>query len=184
MNNIEPALGRASSGVAHQDQAPDRAAPANEPAAAAQHANLMLLRLYAQLHGIALDSRQAMAEFSDQDQPMDLGAAVKALQVLRFETGVRSGTLGILRKSSLPALTFTKDGQMLLVGEVGPQDVTLQRAGQVSPERLKWLEFERAWSGQWITARLKPPAQVHRGKPHSPGSASDGSGHRSRNTKA
>lgn len=141
MKSVKPAAG------------PQRPATPKTPAQQLLHADILLLKLYARLHGMALDTRQAIAEFSEAGQALTPGKAVQALQQLGFDTKVESGTLANLRKAALPILSFTKKGELILIGQVEDSTLTLQYPGADHPVRVSAAEFESLWAGHWVHAR-------------------------------
>jgi subfamily B ATP-binding cassette protein HlyB/CyaB len=115
-----------------------------------------LLRVFVQLHGLTVSSHQLVHEFAKGATGWDETDALKALQSLGLETKRHKGSVDQLAKGALPVIAFSKDGVMLVVGQVTPESVVFQRAGAKTPEALQPGEFAALWSGSWISARKKP----------------------------
>ncbi len=126
------------------------------PAHSVQQA-LDLLRVYAQLQGLTVDVGQLAHQFADSAQPWTEARTLLALQTLGFEAKRHAGSVMALGKAALPVLAFSRDGEMLVVGQVSPDTVVFQRAGGKTPETLTPAAFAELWMGQWIGARRVQP---------------------------
>ncbi|RZJ13593.1 MAG: hypothetical protein EOO54_19920, partial [Haliea sp.] len=95
-----------------------------------------LLRVFAQLHGMSVDTAQLSHAFAQGVSQWGTAQALQALAALGFEAGLQSGTAVALQKAALPALAFSRDGGMLIVGQATPAMVVFQRAGARIPESM------------------------------------------------
>ncbi|MBK6654834.1 type I secretion system permease/ATPase [Zoogloea sp.] len=116
-------------------------------------ANLGLLQLFAQLHGINTDRRQLVDQFAPPGGLFGAADMVMALSGLGFEAQRVAGKLGQMARASLPVLAEDKAGGFMLVGRVDADAVLVQSAGSEQPLRLGRAQFEAQWSGHWINAR-------------------------------
>jgi subfamily B ATP-binding cassette protein HlyB/CyaB len=127
-----------------------------------------LVRLYAHLLGLAVDSEQLerllKAEGgSATDQAL---TAVRTLEALGLEVRWQGrGSWRRLQRLSPPLLLQDKGGGLMLLGRVEKDGVLVQRAGAAEPERLERETLERIWSGVWIEARRPLAAAAIGGEP-------------------
>lgn len=116
-------------------------------------ANLMILKLYAHLQGLNLETGQLAHLFAEPGRPFDMARLLMALDALGFEARPEKGGLGRLEQASLPVIAELRAGGWMLVGRVDAQGVVVQRAGQDQPELISRSDFEALWSGTWAAAR-------------------------------
>jgi subfamily B ATP-binding cassette protein HlyB/CyaB len=117
------------------------------------HPDILLLKLLAHQHGLPFDTSQAATQFTPDGKALTRQTALDALHALGFEAQFVTGKIAALRKTVLPALTFDTQGGLLLVGQMGADNVTVMRAGASEPQVMPVAEFESMWSNNWITAR-------------------------------
>lgn len=115
-------------------------------------ANLDLLKLFAQLHGMSLDSQQLTHYFGVPGKLLDASELVQALAALEFEASLQSGRLNQINAGRLPLLAEGKNARFLLVGRIDGDGLMVQVAGESQPRQLSQAEFEALWSGRWIEA--------------------------------
>lgn len=120
-------------------------------------AQLALLTMYVQLLGVSVDTMQLRHEFGQVDKPFDLARATRALQAMGFETKAYRGSLASAERGTLPALTQTQEGDLMVIGRAAPDGWIAQKACDSTPKRLTGAELERSWSKQWVNA-VKPAA--------------------------
>jgi subfamily B ATP-binding cassette protein HlyB/CyaB len=129
---------------------------------------LELLRLYAKLHNIHLDSAQLKHQFASygpngEPEPFGLGETLLALRALGFTAHMQTGQRRAVTAAMLPALMPTRDGGLMLVGRIDGMDaapgtpesggaVVLYRAGDAEPQQISLTEFDQLFTGQWIVA--------------------------------
>jgi subfamily B ATP-binding cassette protein HlyB/CyaB len=115
--------------------------------------NLELLKLFAHLHGINLDSRQLAHYCHIPGQHIGPAEMIQALVTLDFEAKLQSGRLGKINAGRLPLLAEGKDARFLLVGRIDNDSLTVQVAGEGQPRQLTKDGFETLWTGRWIEAK-------------------------------
>lgn len=123
------------------------------PRSHAAQESMDLLRVFAQLHGLSVDSQQLAHEFAQGATEWGEAQAMQALQALGFEAKRQSGSVDTLAKVALPVLAFGRDGRMFILGQANAATVVFQRAGAKTPESLPSEEFAKLWTGRWIAAR-------------------------------
>lgn len=125
------------------------------------HGAMEMLRLYTQLHHIHLDKDQLEHQFASFDKDgnamaLGVGEMIRALQALGFDATLRSGPRRDLDARALPALMPTRDGSMMLVGNLeqgaGEQGALVMVAGDPQPRKISLREFDGLFAGQWIVA--------------------------------
>lgn len=123
--------------------------------AADARASMVLLKLLAQQHGVPFDTSQAMAQFAPDGKALTPQTGLNAVQSLGFDAQCSAGKLAALGKTALPALSWRKDGGLLLVGQISADSVTLMQAGATEPQVMARADFLQLWSGQWITVQRR-----------------------------
>jgi ATP-binding cassette, subfamily B, bacterial HlyB/CyaB len=112
-----------------------------------------LLRLFLQLQGMSVSSRQLVHEFAAGVPEWREAQTLQALRSLGFDAQSKPGTLARLQGAALPALAFTKNGDMLIVGQVTAEGAVVQRMGSRAPEAMTREAFDGLWPGTWIEVR-------------------------------
>ncbi len=128
---------------------------------------LQLLQIYAQLHHVQLEPQQLQHQFAQHDaagQPQRLGPGelVLALQKLGFDARGAKGKRAELARAPLPALVPTRSGGWVLVGAIKDDAgsdgfVVLQEAGAEQPCKMRTVDFDAMYAGQWIVATHQVP---------------------------
>ncbi|MDP3798211.1 MAG: type I secretion system permease/ATPase [Polaromonas sp.] len=158
-------------------------------------AQLELLRLYAKLHNIHLDSEQLRHQFASygpngEPEPFGPGETLQALRALGFEASMKTGKRQAVMAAMLPALMPMRDGGLMLVGQIDSapakqdikpdamQDATdsggavvLQCAGDTEPRQISLAEFDQLFTGQWMVATRSVAQPAHNRAGHDAGDA-------------
>lgn len=133
------------------------------PYSDADKANLDLLRLYAQLHGLSLDARQLAHYFSEPGKPIGMVEMIAALHALEFDAAVEKGRADQLGAGLLPLIAEGHDGRFMLLGRIEAGEVVAQVAGESQPRQMTLAQFDAAWTGRWIKAARRTSIQAQNG---------------------
>lgn len=133
------------------------------PYSDADKANLDLLRLYAQLHGLSLDARQLAHYFSEPGKPIGMVEMIAALHALEFDAAVEKGPADQLGAGLLPLIAEGHDGRFMLLGRIEAGEVVAQVAGESQPRQMTLAQFDAAWTGRWIKAARRTSIQAQNG---------------------
>ncbi|HSV53840.1 MAG TPA: type I secretion system permease/ATPase, partial [Burkholderiaceae bacterium] len=107
-----------------------------------------------------LDPAQLAHEFAQGNERMGPAETIQALLAVGFDAKLHEGPAllaRILSDAHLPALAFTRDGRLMLIGQGGGKTLTAQIAGAAQPQPMDAQTFEALWSGQWIAAERTSP---------------------------
>jgi len=115
---------------------------------------LVLLRLFAHLHGVTLESESLVRRLAGQ--ALDASLLVDVLHSAGLEATAESGSLQSMVRGALPVLALSRSGAWVIVGATSDRRIAVQDAGADQPHSPEMADFEASWSGQWIQARRVP----------------------------
>jgi len=121
---------------------------------------VLLLRFF----GLPGDVEAIRHEFGEAEKPLGTQDILRAARKFRLKSRSIKTTWERLRKTSLPAVAQTHNGDFFLLGQIAEDKILIQYPSSNKPQTLSRNEFENIWNNKVILITQRTPILGKGGK--------------------
>ncbi|MEE2933393.1 MAG: type I secretion system permease/ATPase [Pseudomonadota bacterium] len=121
---------------------------------------VLLLRFF----GIPGDVEAIRHEFGEAEKPLGVQDVLRAARKFGLKSRSIKTTWDRLRKTSLPAIAQTHNGNFFVLGQIAEDKILIQSPSSNKPQTLSRKEFENIWNAEVILVTQRTPILGKGGK--------------------